>query len=288
MTNPNNAIGTNGAFGGRTSPNALNDVLSAFPGRGVLSGWRVKTAGVMTLQLGGNGSNRDVAIAMDNLGNKTTVNNITNSPVTVSLPEAPEVGYRVDLIVAYVNNPPQGTTTAIDNPAACGLVVVSGSSAVSNPAEPTETDIRTAITADGASGTTAYYVVLAKATVANTKSVVVTQGTSAALQNRIAASTVLYDYSHTSQPAVSITPGLYEGKTNLIMAQATIIPQNTSSAQGLIAYGNESLPFSAYGGNSTTATIMRQRYSGEKNELTINRVTGNFLIGQVFVTTIGF
>ena len=36
MANPNNAIGTNAAFGGRTSPNAFNDVLGAFKNRGFI------------------------------------------------------------------------------------------------------------------------------------------------------------------------------------------------------------------------------------------------------------
>lgn len=39
MTNPNNAVGTNGAYNGRTSVNAFNDNLAVYTSRGVISGW---------------------------------------------------------------------------------------------------------------------------------------------------------------------------------------------------------------------------------------------------------
>lgn len=164
-TNPNNAIGTNGAFGGRTSVNAFNDVMGGLS-RGVLSGWGCVPNSGLTVSIGGNGTTRDVAIAMDNAGNKTSINNVSNSPVNVTIGSAPGTNSRIDSIVAYVDNPPSGTATGTDNPSACGLVVVEGTTA-SSPVVPTEAQIRTAITADGASGTTAYYVVLANITMAS-------------------------------------------------------------------------------------------------------------------------
>lgn len=165
MTNPGNAVGTNAAFGGRTSANALNDSLAAFNGRGILSGWGCVPKGGLTVALGGNNVNRDVAIAEDDAGNRTSINNISETPINVALPAVPSVGQRIDAIVAYVNNPPQGTSTAMDNPGACGLIVASGSPVASNPVAPTDSTIRSAITADGASGTTAYYAILAQVVV---------------------------------------------------------------------------------------------------------------------------
>lgn len=164
-TNPNNAVGTNGAYGGRTSVNALNDNLAAYS-RGILSGWACSPNSGLTVSLGGDGTTRDVAIAEDNAGNKTTVNNISGSPIDVTLSAAPGSNSRIDLIVAYVDNPPQGTDTETDNPGACGIISVSGNAAVS-PTAPDDSAIRTAITADGASGTTAYYVVLASINIAS-------------------------------------------------------------------------------------------------------------------------
>ena len=165
MTNPNDAVGTNGAYGGRTSVNAFNDLAGAFT-RGVVSGWACVPNTGLTVSLGGDGTNRDVAIAMDNIGDKTTINNISGAPIDVTIDSAPVSNSRIDLIVAYVDNPPQGTDTVADNPSACGLIVVKGVASAS-PTPPSNGDIRSAITADGASGTNAYYVVLAQITIAS-------------------------------------------------------------------------------------------------------------------------
>lgn len=162
--NPNNAIGTNAGYGGRTSANAFNDVLAGFS-RGILSGWNCVPNAGLTLSLGGNGTTRDVAVAQDNIGDKITINNISNAPVDITLAAAPGTNTRIDAIVAYVDNPPQGQATVADNPESCGLIDVTGIAAAS-PVAPNDSAIRTAITADGASGTTAYYVVLAYVTIA--------------------------------------------------------------------------------------------------------------------------
>lgn len=161
MTNPGNAVGTNAAYGGRTSVNAFNDMAAALSGRGILSGWKCVPKTGLTVALGGDGVNRDVAIAEDDIGNKTTVNNISEQPIDLTLSEAPSIGERIDVIVAYVNNPPEGTTSEIDNPGACGLIAVEGAVVANNPVAPTESDIRTAIGADGGDSVQAYYVIMA-------------------------------------------------------------------------------------------------------------------------------
>lgn len=165
-TNPNNAVGTNGAYSGRTSPNAFNDVLAIMGGRGVVSGWVCSPDSGMDVTVGGSGSVRDVAVAEDNAGNRVTVNNISQAPISLTIPAAPASNSRIDAIVAYVENPPMGTSTDTDNPGPVGLIIVSGAVA-STPTVPDDNTIRTAITADGAAGATAYYVILATVTVAN-------------------------------------------------------------------------------------------------------------------------
>lgn len=164
-TNPNNAVGTNAAYDGRTSVKAFNDGIGAYS-RGILSGWACSPNTGMTVSLGGDGTTRDIAIAEDVAGNKTTINNISEAPISVTMGAAPSTNSRIDLIVAYVDNPPQGAATSIDNPGACGLIAVEGTAAA-DPVAPNDSAIRTAITADGASGSTAYYVVLATITVAS-------------------------------------------------------------------------------------------------------------------------
>lgn len=165
MTNPDNAVGTNAAYGGRTSVNAFNDDLSAWS-RGVMSGWACTPDGGLVVSLGGNGTDRDVAVAEDNVGNKTSINNISGAPIKLTMTAAPGSGTRLDSIVAYVDASPQGEATIVDNYGACGLIVVQGTPSAS-PVAPTDNEIRSAITSDGASGPTAYYVVLATITMAS-------------------------------------------------------------------------------------------------------------------------
>ena len=159
MTNPNNAIGTNAAFNGRTSPNALNDIAASLTS-GIVSGWTCAPKAGMTVQLGGSASVRDVALAEDNAGDKLTINNRSGAPVEVTLSGAPATNNRIDAIVAYVDNPSTGDDTTTDNPSTCGIIAVSGTVAA-NPVAPNDTAIRAAITTDGATGGVAYYVVLA-------------------------------------------------------------------------------------------------------------------------------
>lgn len=190
MTNPNNAVGTNGAFGGRTSVNAFNDMMNVLS-RGIISGWACVPNSGMEVSLGGSGSVRDVAAAEDNAGNKTSINNISGSPISVTIPTAPASNSRIDSIVAYVDNPPTGSATATDNPGACGLIVVSGTAA-SSPVAPSESAIRTAITADGASGTTAYYVVLANITVASGTTTITSNNVTAGVNAMIGSHNIDY------------------------------------------------------------------------------------------------
>lgn len=164
MTNPDNTVGTNAGYDGRTTPNAFNDILGAFT-RGLVSGWACTPKSGMTVKLGGDGSTRDVAIAEDNAGNKTTINNRTATPVEITLAGAPATGNRIDSIVAYVDSGQSGQgATDVDFPSITGIIAVRGTAAGS-PTAPTEAQIRTAITNDGADGAGAFYVILANITV---------------------------------------------------------------------------------------------------------------------------
>lgn len=164
MTNPDNTVGTNAGYDGRTTPNAFNDILGAFT-RGIVSGWACTPKSGMTVKLGGDGSTRDVAIAEDNAGNKTTINNRTATPVEITLAGAPATGNRIDSIVAYVDSAQSGQgATDVDFPSITGIIAVSGTAA-GTPTAPTEAQIRTAITNDGADGASSFYVVLANITV---------------------------------------------------------------------------------------------------------------------------
>lgn len=226
MTNPNNAIGTNGAYGGRTSVNAFNDNLAIFQGRGVLSGFVVSPNAGMSVAIGGDGSTRDVAIAEDNIGNKTTINNISESPISLTIAGAPASNSRIDAIVAYVDNPAQGSATETDNPSACGLLDVQGAVSAT-PSQPDENAIRTAITADGASGSTAYYVVLGYITVANgTTDITSEMINQSSVQTKLASKIVAWEDGIKTVVDVSGRIGTYFPDGTLI-TKRRVIKQNT-------------------------------------------------------------
>lgn len=167
MTNPNDAVGTNAAYGTRTSVNAFNDIAQIVNGRGVLSGWSVVPKTGMTVEVGGIAGTRDVAIAEDNLGNRTTINNKSNNPIEITLGAASASSNRYDAIVAYVNNPAQAADETPDAPSVCGVIAVQGGTTGVS-----EQQIRAAISADGGTGSVAYYAVLATIYVAaNTTSI---------------------------------------------------------------------------------------------------------------------
>ena len=187
MTNPNDGVGTNAGFNGRTTPNALNDVLGSFASRGIVCGWTCSPDSGMVVQLGGDGSTRDVAIAEDNKGNRTTINNRLEQPVKITIAGAPSTNSRIDSIVAYVDNPQNGAGASdVDFPSITGIIAVKGTAA-SSPSAPNESTIRTAITTDGGTGSTAFYVVLANITVGtNVTSItsgVIAQGAKANISN---------------------------------------------------------------------------------------------------------
>lgn len=158
MTNPNNAVGTPAAFSGRTSVKAFNNITGAYT-RGIISGWACAPVSGLTVAVGGNAGTRDIAVAEDASGCRTTISNISEAPIEVALGSSPSTYNRLDAIVAYVEPSPTGDSSTQDNPAACGIIPVAGTAAA-NPVQPTDAQIRSAINTDGGTGTSAYYVIL--------------------------------------------------------------------------------------------------------------------------------
>lgn len=235
MTNPNNAVGTNAAYGGRTSVNAFNDDLSAYS-RGVLSGWACAPSSGLTVALGGNGTTRDVAVAEDVTGNKTSINNISGAPIEVTIDAAPASNSRIDVIVAYVDSTLQGSATVTDNYGVCGLITVSGT-ASSSPSAPSESAIRSAITADGAAGATAYYVVLAKITIASGTTDLTTSNISAGDEAKITSDKVDFaTFSGNYSTSERVTPFTWiDGKP--IYKKTIYISSLPNATTGRYAHG---------------------------------------------------
>lgn len=159
MTNPNNAVGTPAAFSGRTSVKAFNNITGAFTS-GIISGWACAPVSGLTVAVGGTAGIRDIAVAEDANGNRTTISNISEAPIEVAMDASPATYNRIDAIVAYVEPSPTGDSSTQDNPMACGIIPVAGTAAA-NPDQPTDAQIRAAISTDGGTGSSAYYCVLA-------------------------------------------------------------------------------------------------------------------------------
>lgn len=171
MTNPDNIVRVRARNGGRASVYEANGWCQAY-GSGILEGTGVvqNTVANMTVLVGGSSSKPDVLVAQNPAGYKIALDLVGQQPVTIT---APASNSRISAIVAYTDDLALESTedTVTGSPASCGLIVVNGSSSAS-PSAPTDTQIRNAITSDGATGSQASYAIIATIKVAsNTTSI---------------------------------------------------------------------------------------------------------------------
>lgn len=166
MTNPNNIVRVRARNGGRASVYEANGWAQAFS-TGILDGTGVtpNTTADMTVLVGGSSTKPDVLIAQNPAGYKIALDIVGQQGVTIT---APSTNSRISSIVAYTDDLALSTTedNTTGSPSSCGLIVVNGASAAS-PSAPDEATIRSAITADGAVGSQASYVVIANITVSS-------------------------------------------------------------------------------------------------------------------------
>lgn len=164
MTNPDNIVRVRARRGGRASVYEANGWCQAFS-QGVLDGVGVipNTVPDLNVLVGGTPTCPDVVIATNPAGYKIALDIVGQQAVTLT---APASNSRISAIVAYTDDLALSTTEnkVTGSPATCGLIVVN-SAASANPVSPTDTEIRAAITADGAAGSQASYAVIAEVTV---------------------------------------------------------------------------------------------------------------------------
>lgn len=171
MTNPDNIVRVRARTGGRASVYEANGWCQAFTqglieGNGVLQ----NTSADMNVLVGGSASKPDVVLAQNPAGYKIALDLVGQQAVAIT---APASNSRISAIVAYTDDLSLSTTedTVTGSPASCGLIVVNGTAAA-NPSAPTDNQIRTAITADGATGSQAAYCVIATILVANDTTII--------------------------------------------------------------------------------------------------------------------
>ena len=166
MTNPDNIVRVRARNGGRASVYEANGWAQAYTsglveGNGVIQ----NTSADMHVLVGGSATKPDVVLAENPAGYKIALDLVGQQAITITTPAS---NSRISAIVAYTDDLAIASTedTITGSPASCGLIVVNGT-ASSSPTEPTDNQIRTAITADGATGSQAAYCVIATILVAS-------------------------------------------------------------------------------------------------------------------------
>lgn len=163
MTNPGNIVRVRARTGGRASVYEANAWAQAFTS-GVLDGVGViqNTSADLNVIVGGSSTKPDVVLAQNPAGYKIALDLVGQQVIPIT---APASNTRITSIVAYTDDLSLSTSedSVTGSPSSCGLIAVNGTAAaVYNP--PTDSDIRAAITADGATGSQASYAVLANIT----------------------------------------------------------------------------------------------------------------------------
>lgn len=166
MTNPSNMVRVRARNGGRASVYEANGWAQVYT-QGLLEGNGVtqNTVADMNVLVGGSATKPDVLLATNPAGYKVALDLVSQQAIAIT---APASNKRISAIVAYTDDLSLPTTedTVTGAPASCGLIVVNGTAAA-NPTEPTDNQIRTAITSDGATGSQAAYCVIATILVAS-------------------------------------------------------------------------------------------------------------------------
>ena len=131
---------------------------------GLLKGTGVVPASGLNITVGGPTANPDIVIAETPDNYKIALDIAGTATLTLT---APSSNSKIVAIVAYTNDLAEvsADTTVTGNPSSCGLIAVDGTVAAT-PSAPDDTAIRTAITADGATGSQAAYAIIALVTIA--------------------------------------------------------------------------------------------------------------------------
>lgn len=158
MTNPNNAVRVSSRNGGRGSVYEANAWAQLY-NNGILSGNGVTPDTGMVVQTGGTTACPDVLIATNASGYRIALDVVDTATLTITKPASNK---RITAIVAYTDDLAIASTESniTGNPASCGLIAVNGTTSA-NPVDPTDAQIRTAITSDGGSGSQAAYAIIA-------------------------------------------------------------------------------------------------------------------------------
>lgn len=229
MTNPDNIVRVRARNGGRASVYEANGWAQAYSS-GLLEGNGVvrNTSADMNVLVGGSASKPDVVLAENPAGYKIALDLVGQQPVAIT---APATNSRISAIVAYTDDLALASSedSITGSPASCGLIVVNGTAAA-NPSNPTDNQIRAAITADGATGSQAAYCVIATILVANDTTVI----TNSLITSNVAGmSSKNLDFAHFTTATYSneIVPGASNPWFFTLTRCGNVVVMNITSVQ---------------------------------------------------------
>lgn len=159
-TNPESVVRVRARNGGRASVYEANGWAQVY-NQGLLAGSGVTedSRASMNVLVGGSQSAPDVVVAETASHYKIGLDIVGQVPVAIT---APGANTRITAIVVYTDDLAivSEQTEVTGSPATCGLITVNGVTSASSPQPPTDSQIRQAITADGATGSQAAYAVI--------------------------------------------------------------------------------------------------------------------------------
>ena len=253
MTNPDNIVRVRARNGGRASVYEANGWGQAYSS-GLLEGNGVvqNTVADMNVLVGGSTTKPDVVLAENPAGYRIALDLVGQQPIAIT---APATNSRISAIVAYTDDLSLESTedTVTGSPASCGLIVVNGT-AGSEPSEPTDSQIRTAITADGATGSQAAYAIIATIEVAS-DTTIITDSLININQAAIPSSKLdwtTFDIQSGTVPSGNNNISLSEGKW-IFFAYCTVLV-TYGSEKSLELSKNGSIIRSGYFGNNLDST----------------------------------
>lgn len=276
MTNPGNIVRIRSRNGGHTSVYEANMWAQKLP-QGLFSGNGVlqNTSPDMHILVGGTPSNPDVVIGQNPSGYKVALDIIGQQVVQITTPAS---NSRISSIVAYTNDLSLQSTdnSTTGSPSSCGLIVVNGTTAAT-PSAPTDTQIRAAITADGATGSQAVYGVIANIPIASTTTAITNTLISmkrAQIQTDAIAdasiTTQKIDFTTLTQSFADYTGYFYIGPLLIQWGQVSTnntgttvtFPKAFSKIPVVMANLNDNGSQDAHAFSiTTTTTILRQNYT---------------------------
>ena len=235
MTNPDNIVRVRARNGGRASVYEANGWAQAYTS-GLLEGNGVtqNTSADMNVLVGGSATKPDVVLAINPADYRIGLDIVGQQAIAIT---APASNSRISAIVAYTDDLSLATSedTVTGSPSSCGLIVVNGTASAS-PSEPTDNQIRTAITADGATGSQAAYCVIATILVASTTSTI----TDSLITNKVAklAGTGVVSSSNIDFTTMKKWIPDYEnkGSTNILSKTINVIADGWIDFQEIVRY----------------------------------------------------